>query len=287
MTDIKTTLIVTVYNEVNNISRFLESVYSQTVRPDEIIITDANSIDGTQEILQSFRVRYGASLHLELLNERVNIAKGRNIAISKAQYDLILVTDAGCHLDANWVKEIIRPFQENWDEVDVVGGWYEAYFENDEEKYIAESYVPTLDEIDRENFLPSSRSIAFKKKCWSSVGGYPEKLTMSAEDTVFDISLKNTGFRFVFNEKAIAFWETHHDWEKVRRQYYNYGYGEGEAHIYQRRYIFRVLLLLFPFLMYFTKKRFKNFRLRYLIYCALVYGWFCGYFKIPLVTGLK
>ena len=51
---------------------------------------------------------------------------------------------------------------------------------------------PTRDEVDPATFLPSSRSVAFRKAAWAAVGGYPEWLDY-CEDLVFDLSLRERG----------------------------------------------------------------------------------------------
>ena len=49
-----------------------------------------------------------------------------------------------------------------------------------------------MQEWKEETFLPSGRSIAFKKSAWKEVGGYPENL-YTGEDTLFDLKLKEKG----------------------------------------------------------------------------------------------
>lgn len=93
--------------------------------------------------------------------------------------------------------------------VDVVSGWYEADAKNDFERCIAEMTFPRLSEAQKnqDDFLPSSRSVAFKKAAWQNAGGYPEGLTLTAEDTLFDINLKKAGCKFVFAPKAVVYWK--------------------------------------------------------------------------------
>ncbi|HET9644526.1 MAG TPA: glycosyltransferase, partial [Burkholderiaceae bacterium] len=50
----RVSIVVTVRNERGSIVTLLESLLAQSHRPDEIIIVDGASTDGTLEILQSF-----------------------------------------------------------------------------------------------------------------------------------------------------------------------------------------------------------------------------------------
>jgi len=272
-------LISTVYNEGNNILSFLDALKAQTVRPDEIIIVDACSTDDTALLIERFR-NENKDLNLKLLREtkRVNIARGRNIAISRATGGIIAVTDAGCVADKRWFEEIIAPFSRD-NGIDVVCGWFEPIIETEFHRKVAESIVPTLEDVDPESFIPSSRSIAFKKACWERAGGYPEHLTLCAEDSLFDLTLRRLGFRFFFTPDAKVYWRMRDNVDALLNQVYMYGFGDGEARIFTGRYCVRVLILLLPFLMLFTSKGFKHFRLRYLIYRAQVRGWKTGYLK--------
>jgi cellulose synthase/poly-beta-1,6-N-acetylglucosamine synthase-like glycosyltransferase len=172
-----------------------------------------------------------------LIKPNTNIAQGRNIAIEYAQNDIIASTDLGCILDKDWLKNIIEPFSSN-SNCDVVAGWYEPIATTLLERCIADVSYPKISKIIKkpDNFLPSSRSIAFKKDCWKKVGGYPEWL-YTAEDTTFDLNLKKIGCSFIFAPKAIVYWKTRSNIRNFLKQYYLYGKGDGEGRIFRIQYL--------------------------------------------------
>ena len=45
--EIKTTLIIPVLNEIKSITLLLDSIRTQSITPNQIIIVDAGSVDGT------------------------------------------------------------------------------------------------------------------------------------------------------------------------------------------------------------------------------------------------
>ena len=102
--EIKLSVIATVKNEVDTITSFVESLLNQSLKPDEVIIVDGNSNDGANEILKNFE----AEKKIRLLVRDCNIAEGRNFAIESANNDYIAVTDAGCVVDKNGLKEIAK-----------------------------------------------------------------------------------------------------------------------------------------------------------------------------------
>jgi hypothetical protein len=191
-----------------------------------------------------------------IISPNTNIAQGRNIAIKNAKNNIIASTDGGCILDKQWLEKITYPFGTSH-EPDVVSGVYLPYCEDKFQEIVAKIVFPSISELD-ENFLPSARSISFKKGVWEKVGGFPEKLK-TAEDTFFDNKLKQAGACFVLSKEAIVFWRIRENLSSVYRQFYNYAKGEGTARLcpfnYLARYgffAFLVLILVFMPLNFFA-----------------------------------
>ena len=112
-------VVITVRNEASNIARVVDGLMAQRYAPAEIIIVDGVSTDGTLEILERFETQG----HIHLISQPCNIAQGRNIGISRACQDHIAVTDAGCEIDPDWLRELGNCFATN-PGIDVVAGNY-------------------------------------------------------------------------------------------------------------------------------------------------------------------
>lgn len=244
----KTSFIATVFNEEKDIEDFIKSILTQSKKPDEIIIVDAFSSDRTLEILQKYK-------QLKLYRRKGNRSKGRNLAITKASGDVIIASDAGCVLDRDFIKKIIAPFNTNT--TDIVSGYYYPITNSIFEKSLA-AYTCTMpDKIDKKFFLPSSRSIAFRKRIWKSIGGYPEYLD-TCEDLMFASKLRKAGHKFVFQKSAFVNWRQQSNIVSAFKQFFNYAKGDGQA-LYFRpttplifiRYIIGIVLL-------FIAIRFEN-----------------------------
>lgn len=235
---INVSLICTLKNEESSIREFLNSLLSQSRSPDEIIIVDGGSIDQTAKIIRSY-IEKNVQIKL-IIKEGVNIAEGRNIAIKNTKHNIIASTDAGCRLDEKWLENLIRPFKED-PTTDVVAGWYEADDRTEFEKCVAELTYPKLERIlkNYNNFLPSSRSVAFKKECWNNVGGYPEWL-YTAEDTLLDINFKKAGYKFIFAPNAVVYWKVRPNLKSFFKQHFLYSRGNGEAGLFFWRYILAI-----------------------------------------------
>ncbi|MBK8822575.1 MAG: glycosyltransferase [Anaerolineales bacterium] len=186
--EVKISLIATVYNEEGNAVEWADAILSQSLLPHEIIIVDAGSTDRTLELLKE-RTR-DSQIHVELITEqKINIAAGRNLAIEKASHEVIVVSDFGCRPHKDWLENISAPFRLDAN-TEVVCGWYTAV--DKQGKVVPYKGWPVLSEINPQEFIPSSRSVAFTKSAWMRAGGYPEWLTFLGEDTYFALELNAT-----------------------------------------------------------------------------------------------
>lgn len=227
-------LIATILNEGDHMRRLLDSICEQTRLPDEVVLVDGGSHDHTVAVIQSYADR----LPLRVLVEAgCNISAGRNRAIAAAQGDIIAVTDAGVRLEADWLEKLTAPLLAN-PQLQVVSGFFQADPQTTFETVMGATVLPMADEIDAAKFLPSSRSIAFRKAAWEAVGGYPEWLDY-CEDLIFDLRLKASQPPFAFAPDAIAHFRPRGSLRAFFKQYYLYARGDGKADLWRKRHAIR------------------------------------------------
>ena len=219
----KVSLICPIYNEESSIEDLIKSMLNQSKKPNEIIFVDSFSKDKTAEIIKKYSKK---NKIIKFIQEKSNISKARNIAAKKAKYEIIACTDASSKLDKNWLKNIIKPFKDK--SIDVVSGGFIAVSKGGIEDYISMVTVKPIEEWDEKTFLPSGRSVAFRKKVWKAVGGYPENL-YTGEDTLFALRLKEKGFKFKLAKEALVYWRGRNTLKSFIKQFYLYGKGDGKA----------------------------------------------------------
>jgi len=226
-------VIATVRNEAQTVHRLLDSLAAQTRSPDEVIIVDGGSNDGTVEVLEKYAAE--GALPLKVLSRPgTNISQGRNAAIAEASGEIIASTDAGVRLSPNWLEELVGPFREG---VHVVSGFFLPDPETVFETAMGATVLPVLADVKPEKFLPSSRSVAFRKAAWERVGGYPEWLDY-CEDLIFDFKLRELG-PFAFAPQALAYFRPRQSLSAFFKQYYRYAGGDGKADLWRVRHAIR------------------------------------------------
>jgi glycosyltransferase involved in cell wall biosynthesis len=229
----KVSVIVTVKNEEAAIQTLLDSLYHQILPPDEVVICDGGSTDGTLAVAREF-ARW---LPIKLVEAPgSNISAGRNRAIAAASGLVIASTDAGVMLSPSWLASITEPIRAG--RAAVVGGWFEPDPYTDFEVAMGATVLPELSDIEAGKFLPSSRSIAFLKSAWEAAGGYPEWLDY-CEDLVFDLALRERIGAFAFAPRAVAHFRPRGSLRSFFRQYYLYARGDGKANLWLKRHLIR------------------------------------------------
>jgi glycosyltransferase involved in cell wall biosynthesis len=233
-------VVATVLNEANTLPHLLDSLATQTHLPDEVIVCDGGSTDATLSVLET----YQAAHHLPLRFFQQlggNISQGRNAAIEAATGDVIAVTDAGVRLSQNWLEKITAPFAEAGTEA--VAGFFVSDPRTAFETAMGATVLPALREIDPTRFLPSSRSVAFRKRAWAEVGGYPEWLDY-CEDLIFDLRIRDRYGPFVFAPQATVHFRPRPSLRAFFVQYYRYARGDGKAGLWRERHLIRYLTYL-------------------------------------------
>jgi glycosyltransferase involved in cell wall biosynthesis len=231
----KVSLIVTVLNAGEHLDRFLASIAAQTRMPDEVVIVDGGSSDGTVE-----RLRAAAGVTV-IEAPGANIARGRNLAIAHASHDVIAVADADCVYDAAWLSALLAPIEAG---ADVAMGTYEPVVTTFLDACVAGINLP-LDpgDVDEHTFMPSARSVAFRRQAIDAVGGYPEWLPIG-EDMWVDLRWREGAFDMRLAAGARARWRLRPTLGATWTQYFRYARGDGLAGMHPRRHALRFLAYL-------------------------------------------
>lgn len=225
----KVSLIATVKDAAPHVRDFLDSVLAQSRAPDEVVIVDGGSTDGTLEILRE-------RPWIVLLEEPgANIARGRNLAVAKASHPAIAVSDADCVLAPDWLERIVAPLERG---ADVSMGLYRPLTTSFFETCAAAVSIKEREEIRPESYMPSARSVAFLRDAFEDAGGYPEWLDIG-EDMYLNRQWRSRGVRMRLAEGAIVFRRPRPNLGAYWRQFVAYAEGDARGGMHAQRHAAR------------------------------------------------
>jgi len=90
---VKVSVIIISYNQIDLLKNAIESVIGQTVIPDQIVIADDASSDGSQDLIRDYSARFPGLIRPLLSPKNQGVSKNRNAGILAATGDLITWLD--------------------------------------------------------------------------------------------------------------------------------------------------------------------------------------------------
>jgi glycosyltransferase involved in cell wall biosynthesis len=241
-------VIIPVKNEESKIETCLKAVFSQTLKPCEVIVVDGHSTDKTVENALKFPVQ----LYYEEYPTR---AGANNVGIAKDRGDYIVFTDADCIPDKNWLKYLHEEFTD-W--IVGVGGGIKNIGEGVWEESInlvADTFLGSANSVQGRYFKSKRfvKSISgcnsmYRKKDLIACGGFNLSLS-TAEDTDLNNRLLNSG-KLLYTPNAVIYHNHMRGLKDFRKRMHQYGFGRAKSGIWDLQVIppiaaFGVLLTVF------------------------------------------
>ncbi len=179
-----------------------------------------------------------------------NISEGRNIGIRAAVGDRIACTDAGCRPVPGWLEALERA-----GDVDLATGIYVVDGQTPLERALAVSLYPAPDEIGDDSPAvrlwqrlfgrrfeadhATGRSVAFSRRAWEAVGGFPEDL-YAGEDVAFSQAIVGAGMQARLVPEAAVRWRPRGTWASNSRMYRSYARGNVRVGGDAKRHLIRL-----------------------------------------------
>ena len=102
----RVSIIITTYNRPDALKLVLQSINSQSVSPNEIIIADDGSKNSTKKCIDEFKKKSSILLvHSWQEDKGFRVAKSRNKAIAKSKFDYIILIDGDVILHDKFIED--------------------------------------------------------------------------------------------------------------------------------------------------------------------------------------
>ena len=237
-TDPDVAIVIPLLNEEETVVFLLESFEKLTLYPKEIILVDGGSTDRTVERMNRYLEERKLPYEIQVMVlSKALPGRGRNEGIRHTHCSLVACTDAGGHVDPYWLEDLITPLRKN-PECELVLGNCRPLATNFFER--STFYVTIESPLTKSFIFLGGASIAFRKRLWEKVKGYPEFL-YPCEDKYFLRQVKRRGYAAHLSKRAIVYWKSRSTLWAFFKQYFLYGRGDGEGNFVRYRYLLRTL----------------------------------------------
>lgn len=174
-------IIIPCYNDAQYIEQSVNSALNQTYKHIEVIVVDDGSNSETKAVLKTLEPK----ITKLITQENKGQSTARNVGISQAQGDYILVLDSDDFFEPTFCEKAIDAFESNL-HCKIVTCWANLIYENG----TVELYKPNGGDLN--TFLINNcalGSVLFKKEDWKFCHGYDEQMRKGFEDWEFYIRL--------------------------------------------------------------------------------------------------
>ncbi len=216
-------VIVPVYNRVDEVNDLLESLAGQTCRDFEVIIVEDGSTEPCRDTVMKFADKVDVRYYYKD-NEGRSIA--RNYGLERATGDYFVFFDSDCVIPHDYFKVLsvsldARP-------LDCFGGPDAAHDSfTDTQKAINYSMTSFLTtggirggKMQLEKFVPRSFNMGYSRQVYDRVGGFRE---MFSEDIDMSTRVRQAGFSIGLIREAFVYHKRRVDFRKFLRQVYVFG----------------------------------------------------------------
>jgi glycosyltransferase involved in cell wall biosynthesis len=242
-------MIMPIRNDAASIKPSMDAIFASTRLPDEIVVADGLSTDGTRDLIAQYQER-GIPIRI-VSNPTLWAGGGRNLAVHETECDVLVLNDFGNIIDPDYIEAIVRPFEEDGD-VDLVCGMFEMQATTDFEHCVAAIHYSgnyMLDKFRAEDLiqrfprvvLPGGLCTAVTRRAWLAAGGQPEWLA-KGQDKLFSRKIYALGYRSAVAIDARLKHHVRRNSTELFRQVFFYGRGNGQMQFMSRHVLHLILI---------------------------------------------
>ena len=189
----KVSIYIPAFNAEKTIELSLNSIFSQSVVPDEVIVINDSSTDLTIDKIKKY-----TNLKIISNNKNMGLSYNRNLAIKESKNEIVGSIDADVVLEKYWLEKLLNQINKN--NIVMCGGkMIEKLLNNNFNAWRAKYYSQNWGNDDKINppFLYGCNTILLKS-IWEKVSGYNEVFLTNGEDVDFSHRVRSLGNSNIF-----------------------------------------------------------------------------------------
>lgn len=220
-------IIIPTLNPGTKLGELLETLDSQTLQPEEILIIDSSSSDTTAELVQSYGYRL-----IKINKKDFDHGTTRNLGAAQTDSEFIVfLTQDVVPVDEHMIAELIKPMQANLNIAVCYGRQLPKSNARPLERFAREfnyppqSIVKTKDSIPilgLRTFFCSNCCSAIRRSIFNKLGGFKNSVIVN-EDMLFAAKAIMAGYAVYYNPEAKVYHSHSYSLPQIFRRYFNIG----------------------------------------------------------------
>lgn len=216
-------VIVPVYNRIDEVDDLLKSLSEQSCEDFEAVIVEDGSSQPCKDVISKYADKVDVKYYYKE-NEGRSIA--RNYGLDRATGDYFIFFDSDCVIPPDYFKTLSAALDRN--PVDCFGGPDAAHesFSTTQKaiNYSMTSFLTTGGirggKVQLEKFVPRTFNMGYSRKVWEKVGGFRE---MFSEDIDMSTRIRQAGFSIGLIREAFVYHKRRVNMKLFARQVYVFG----------------------------------------------------------------
>ena len=193
----RVSVIVLTKNSASTVQKSLDSIFHQTRKPDEVVVVDGNSADGTLEVVKNYPVKL-------VTEPGLGFGHARNLGVENSVGEFVFFLDSDCYAEPDWIEKALAHFDSGSEIAGVTGQTRLWNTESGVARFLA--CVGGRVNMPKQSMyvkIAPTMNLALRRSVVDEVGGFDETL-VRCEDT--DLTYKVSGQHKIVYEPEAVVW---------------------------------------------------------------------------------
>lgn len=217
-------VVLCTWNAVAYLEDCLDSLQAQQDPPDEVLVVDGGSRDGSRERVELFAARVSFPVRWLDQGPEPGLAVARNVGIREATGRVISFIDVDARARPDWVGRVRRAFQEDPGLTGLGGQGVEvgsSPADRFRAAYFTQGWGPRP--LDQAPFLFGLCS-HYRREALLEAGLYDPGFRSSGEDVEMGLKLRARGHRLRYDPEVVVFHARRDDWASLEKMVDRWAY---------------------------------------------------------------
>lgn len=216
-------VVVCTYNAAGYLAECLDSLLAQTDQPDDILVVDGDSQDGSRELLERYGLHSEGRIRWRLQGPVRGLAEARNQGLAHTNSDVISFIDVDARARPDWVEVARRRFAGD-PGLGGLGGQGVEVGTSPADRFRSAYYSQTWGSLPKKVPFLFGLNSHYRRPALQAIGGFDRRFLSSGEDVFAGLKLTQLGWRLEHDPELVVYHARRDDWASLKSMVYRWSY---------------------------------------------------------------